>query len=40
MFYTVSISKVRVRKLEPGQNITGHIGTEHKAISHIECSTL
>ena len=28
------------RKLEPGQNITGQIGAEHKGISHIECSTL
>ena len=40
MSYTVSISNVRVRKLEPGQNITGQIGAEHKGISHIECSTL
>ena len=23
------------RKLEPAQNITGQIGTEHKGISHI-----
>ena len=27
------------KKLEPGQNITGQIGAEHKGISHIECST-
>ena len=40
MFYTVSISRVRVRKLEPAQNITGEIGAEHKRTSHIECSTL
>ena len=40
MFYTVSISRVRVRKLEPGQSITGQIGAEHEGISHIECSAL
>ena len=28
------------KKLEPGQNLTGQIGEEHKGISHIECSTL
>ena len=28
------------RKMEPGENITGQIGAEHKGISHIECSTL
>ena len=38
MFYTVSISKVRARKLETGQNITGQIGAGHRGISHIEYS--
>ena len=40
MFYIVSISRVRVRKLEPGQKVFAEIGAEHKGISHIECSTL
>ena len=40
MFYTVSISRIRVRKLEPGQNITGQILAECKGISHMECFTM
>ena len=40
MFYSVSISMVRVRKLKQAQNTTGQLGTEHKGISHIEFSTL